>query len=360
MKIGIIGTRGIPNKYGGFEQFAESLALYLKAKNHDVWVYNASTHPLMEKKWNDIHILRKYNPEDKIGTFAQFIYDFNCIWDSRFRKFDIILQLGYTSSAIWNWLLPGTSKIITNMDGLEWKRSKYGNNVKRFLKFSEALVVKFSDCLVADSIGIQEYLKTELKVNSAYIPYGVREMKNANEETLKKFALKPNEYCILIARMEPENNIETIIKGYIQSETEIPLLVIGGLRKNYGKILLNKFRNDKILFHGAHYDQDELHDLRFFSRMYFHGHSVGGTNPSLLEAMASEATICAHDNIFNKSILKENAYYFSDANGVTSVLNDHLDKNPGFTKNNLQKIKNEFQSEQINRQYEELFEKCLK
>ena len=103
MKIAILGTRGIPNYYGGFEQFAQNLSKYLVIKGHDVYVYNSHNHPYQENLWNGVKILHCKDPEYILGTFGQFIYDFNCILDSRKRNYDIILQLGYTSSSIWNW-----------------------------------------------------------------------------------------------------------------------------------------------------------------------------------------------------------------------------------------------------------------
>src|SRR5690606_25316653 len=138
MKIAIVGARGIPNFYGGFEQFAEYLSLGLVQKGHDVTVYNSHTHPYQEPTWNGVKIIHCKDPEDKIGTAGQFIYDLNCIRDARKRDYDIILQLGYTSSSIWGWLMPRRKSIVTtNMDGLEWKRTKYSKKVQKFLLFAE-------------------------------------------------------------------------------------------------------------------------------------------------------------------------------------------------------------------------------
>ena len=122
MKIAILGTRGIPNYYGGFEQFAQHLSEYLVNKGHEIIVYNSHTHPYQEGEWNGVKIVHCKDPEDKIGAAGQFIYDLNCIIDSRKRDFDIILQLGYASSAIWYFLFPKKAIVITNMDGLEWKK----------------------------------------------------------------------------------------------------------------------------------------------------------------------------------------------------------------------------------------------
>src|SRR5690554_1377767 len=159
MKIAILGTRGIPNYHGGFEQFAEFFSEYLVNNNIDVYVYCSSTHLYKDNTFKNIKLIRCSDPENKIGTIGQFIYDFNCIVDARKRKFDVILQLGYTSNSIWYFLLPKKPVIITNMDGLEWKRTKYSKIVRRFLLFAEKLAVKHSDYLISDSIGIQQFLK---------------------------------------------------------------------------------------------------------------------------------------------------------------------------------------------------------
>ncbi len=143
MKIAIIGTRGIPNHYGGFEQFAEYLSLGLVEKGHMVTVYNSHTHPYQGNDWNGVKIIHCKDPEDKLGTIGQFVYDYNCIRDTRKRNYDIILQLGYTSSSVWGRLLPRKKSIITtNMDGLEWKRTKYSQKVQKFLQYAEKLGVK--------------------------------------------------------------------------------------------------------------------------------------------------------------------------------------------------------------------------
>ena len=180
MKVAILGTRGIPNYHGGFEQFAEYFSVFLARNGYEVYVYNSHNHPFKENKFKGVNIIHCNDPEDKIGTVGQFLYDLNCILDSRKRNFDIILQLGYTSNSIWHWLLPKKSLIVTNMDGLEWKRSKYSKPVQKFLKYAEKLAVKSSDYLISDSIGIQDYLKEKYKVNSEYIAYGAEVFQNPN------------------------------------------------------------------------------------------------------------------------------------------------------------------------------------
>lgn len=317
MKIAILGTRGIPNHYGGFEQCAEYLALGLVKRGFEVVVYNSHNHPYQGKEWNGVQIVHCYDPEDKIGTAGQFIYDLNCILDVRKQKCDIVLQLGYTSSSIWGWLLPKKAVITTNMDGLEWKRTKYSEKVKKFLKFAESLGVKYSNHLISDSIGIQDYLKEKYKVDSTYIAYGATLFENPNEATLEKYQLLPHQYDMLIARLEPENSIEIILDGVAKANLSRPFLVIGNHNTVYGNYLKEKFStSSQIQFIGGIYDINFLNNLRYYSNIYFHGHTVGGTNPSLLEAMASNSLICANDNSFNKYILGDDALYFNDAETV--------------------------------------------
>jgi glycosyltransferase involved in cell wall biosynthesis len=326
MKIGIIGTRGIPNRYGGYEQFAEFVAPALVERGHEVTVYNSSLHPYKEKSWRGVSIISKFDPEEKIGTAGQFIYDLNCITDARKRNFDIILQLGYTSSSIWSFLFPKKSILITNMDGLEWKRSKYSKKVQFFLQHAEKWAALTSDYLIADSLGIQKYLNDKYRKPSRFIAYGAHPVSETNEALLKDKGIEKFNYNILIARMEPENNIETIISGHLLSSTSMPLIIIGSYNNNFGSYLKSKYEGNKIRFLGPIYDINALNSLRFFSYLYFHGHSVGGTNPSLLEAMASHALIAAHDNIFNKSVLNGAAFYFSTPEDVRQLLDNNINR----------------------------------
>lgn len=361
MKIAILGTRGIPNYYGGFEQFAEFFSVYIVEKGHEVYCYNSHDHPFQEKTFNGVHLIHQNDPEHKMGTFGQFIYDYNCIMDARKRDFDIILQLGYTSNSIWFFLLPKKPIIITNMDGIEWKRSKYSRPVQQFLRFAERLAAKSSDYLVSDSIGIQNFLKKRYKKESTYIAYGANLFNEPNEPVLKEYDVEKGKFNMIMARFEPENNFEMVLDGIAKCDDKTTILVIGKHDTKYGSYLKNRYKNySNIRFMGGIYNLEHLNNLRYFSNLYFHGHSVGGTNPSLLEAMASQALVLAHNNDFNRGVLRENAYYFSNAEEVKNLL-DTIKKNDNlhFIKNNYEAISNEFNWEKINGDYLQLFEECF-
>lgn len=362
IKIGIIGTRGIPNHYGGFEQFSEYLATFLVEKDCEVYVYNSSNHPYKKEVFKGVNIVHCNDPEDKMGTVGQFIYDLNCILDTRKRNLDIILQLGYTSSSIWSLLFPKKPLIITNMDGLEWKRSKYTFFVRKFLMYAERLGVKYSDFLVSDSEGIKKYIDNKYNKDSKFIAYGSKVVEDVDEKILEKFNLVKLKYNMLIARIEPENNVETILDGVVLSKSKTPFLVIGNYNSNsFGKKIKEKFKNcNQIIFLGSIYNLKELNSLRFFCNLYFHGHSVGGTNPSLLEAMGSGNLIISHNNIFNKAVLKEDAYYFYTPEDVSFYLRNKNKKEENLKiKNNKRKIENEYDINKINSSYLAYFYECL-
>ncbi len=358
MKIAILGTRGIPNNYGGFEQFAEYLSKGMVESGHEVFVYTSHDHPYQDKVWNKVKLIHIYNPENKTGTVGQFLYDLLCILDCRKRKFDIILQLGYTSSSIWGRLLPNKSVVVTNMDGLEWKRTKFSKKVQRFLLYAEKLAVKTSDYLVADSIGIQNYLSKKYNKKSTYFPYGTHTFNNPKIEILNTYQVSEFDYNMLIARIEPENNIETILDGVVASKNQKPFLVIGNYQNTFGKYLTQKFKDhDLIRFLGSNYDLDALNNLRYFSNIYFHGHSVGGTNPSLLEAMGSHSLICAHQNEFNDSILGKEAFYFTNKDDVAKLLDSNINK-PDYIHHvteNLKKVETLYLWPKIIKDYENYF-----
>ncbi|MGB1040161.1 MAG: DUF1972 domain-containing protein [Flavobacteriales bacterium] len=352
MKVGIVGTRGIPNQYGGFEQFAMLFSEFLVESGHEVVVYNSSKHPYQETTWKGVEIKHIYDPEHRIGTVGQFIYDYFSILNTRKQNFDIILQLGYTSSSVWGFLFPKKSTLITNMDGLEWKRSKYNKLVQTFLKKAEKWAVRRSDFLIADSIGIQDYLKNKYQVKSTFIPYGAEVFKSPDNSILEKYKLTEKGYNLAIARFEPENNLKEIIEGHLLNNKET-LVVIGNTDTKYGNKLVAKYKS-RVSFLGSIYDMNILNNLRFFSNLYFHGHSVGGTNPSLLEAMACSCNIIAHDNPFNRAVLNEDASYFKSKKDISDILISKQEKN-SRAENNLAKIESVYSFHSVHNKLLDLF-----
>jgi glycosyltransferase involved in cell wall biosynthesis len=357
MKIGILGTRGIPNTYGGFEQFAQYLSVGLVRRGHSVWVYNSSNHPYREKDWHGVHIIHRIDWENRIGTAGQFVYDYNCLMDARRRDFDVLLQLGYTSNSIFHSIWPGKALNVVNMDGLEWKRTKYSPMVQRFLLHAERWAARHGHVLVADNLGIRDYIEKKYRRPATYIPYGADIPDSYETGHLSRWGLKPGGYFLLVARMEPENNIELIIRAWLATGKRKPLVLIGDAGNGFGAYLRKIYRDEKLLFAGAIYEPGTINALRHYSSLYLHGHSVGGTNPSLLEAMACGCTIAAHDNPFNKEILGNEACYFSTKEDLAALMGwpPHNDQTTGWKRLNAEKILTRYSWEKVIDRYLQLF-----
>ena len=364
MKIAILGTRGIPNNYGGFEQCAEYLSVGLVKKGHEVSIYSPHFHPYNKDEYKGVKIKKKYSPQYFLGnSAANFIYDYLCLKDAVKSNFDIILELGLITSSLSLIFCRHRGKLIaTNLDGLEWKRSKWNKIVQVITKSLEQYGVKFSDYLIADNLAIQEYIKREYKRESKFIAYGTHKINPPNNKCLKHYGIYNKEYLLTIARLEPENNIELMLDAFIESKAEYYYVIIGNHLTNYGDFLKDKYRNPKIIFLGGIFNKQDLDNIRYFSRLYLHGHSVGGTNPALLEAMAASTLIISHNNKFNKSVVEENAFFFKNKNELVRLLLDnnlfsHKNK---FVKNNLKKIKQIYNWDFVIDQYESYFQEILR
>lgn len=371
MKIVFISTRGIPNNYGGFEQFAEQLSVRLAGKGHEVIVYSPHYHDYKKDEYNGVCIKHIYSPEPWMGSsVGSFFYDFLSFRDAlKKEKPDIIYVAGYTSivpAYIWyNVKKIKTPVVMTNMDGLEYKRTKFNRWVQFFLEWEERVTVKHSRFLIADNAGIQDYYKSKYGKASILLAYGADIPQSYDEQHISKLGLINNSYFLLVARMESENNITMAIEGYLASKWKgrIPLIVVGNPNTRHGKELVAKYgKETAVRFIGGIYDMDKLNSLRHFSFAYFHGHSVGGTNPSLLEAMACGCFILSHDNLFNKSVLGTNALYYTDEQEITSILDD-LDKTIAkrdfFTAHNLQAIRDNYSWGKLSDAYEMFFKYVL-
>ena len=368
MKIAFISTRGIPNNYGGFEQFAEYISVGLAQRGHDVTVYSPHYHTYQGSEYNGVKIKHIYSPELWMGgSVGSFFYDYACLKDALKREdFDIIYEAGYTSiiPAYIRFNVKNIKKPIftTNMDGLEYKRTKFNKWVQKFVFWEERMAVKYSHYLVADNLGIHDYYKEKYGKESKFLAYGATIHDHYNADYLKEYGLVGNSYFILVARLEPENNINMVIDGYLASNQygRKPLVVVGKTNTSYGKKLVAKYGNNlNIKFVGGIYDIDKLNSIRHFSYAYFHGHSVGGTNPSLLEAMASECFILSHNNVFNHSVLRDNAIYYKSTEDVAKLLND-IDNivykyKSDFTLDNLDIIRNEYSWEKLIDEHEKYF-----
>ena len=373
MRIAFISTRGIPNNYGGFEQFAENVSVGLVKRGHEVTVYSPHYHPYQEKEYKGVRIKHIYSPEKWMGgSVGSFFYDYACLKDALKKEdFDIVYEAGYTSiiPAYIRFNVKNIKRPIftTNMDGLEYKRTKFNKWVQKFVFWEERMAVKHSHYLIADNMGIQDYYKEKYGKESKFLAYGANIYDNYNEEYLKEFGLEKDNYLLVIARLEPENNIFMAIEGYIASSLykKMPLVIVGKTNTQYGKYLVKHYsRFENVKFVGGIYDFDKINSVRHYSYAYFHGHSVGGTNPSLLEAMAADCFILSHDNVFNRSVLGDNAIYYKSTDDALRIINDLENLvsvcKQDYTRKNLEVIRAHFSWEKLVDEHEKYFMQLLR
>jgi len=326
-EISILGIRGVPASHGGFETFAENLAVYLVHSGWGVTVYCQESDveflEVFESDWNGVH--RVHLPVKGSGAKATVMFDYLSVIHSS-KKSGLILTLGY-NTAIFNLLfrLYGKKNLI-NMDGVEWKREKWNWYEKIWLYLNERAGCLIGNHLIADHPEIKNHLKTRVSHSKVtMIPYGAREVVKADTALLEKFNIEPKQYAIVIARAEPENSILEIVKAFSSKNRDIKLLVLGKyeIENPYHAEIIEAGSSD-VKFIGPVYDHAYLDSLRFHSVLYIHGHTVGGTNPSLIEALGAGQPILAHDNKFNRWVAGDDAMYFKSSNECNEILDDIL------------------------------------
>jgi len=314
-KIAIIGTRGIPAAYGGFETFAEEVAIRLVEKKIDTIVIGDASNSFVETNYKGVQITNsKYS---KPANPLAFYYD--SLKMARQEGATFALMCGVGGSLVIPFFRNKGMAIAVNPDGLGFKRDKYVW-WKKAVFFSQYLMASIiTKHIVCDSVGIKSYYQNVFKrrKNISVIEYGTYLNPFCEEgidlnKALSKFnyEYKSSEFHLVVSRLEPENNVETIIKGYLASEKKFPLVIVGNTNTKHAKDLV-RYKNKNIHFIEGIYNKEQLMTLRAASLTYLHGHSVGGTNPSLLEAMGSKNCCICHDNEFNREVIQNSGLFFS-------------------------------------------------
>tara|TARA_R110000868_G_scaffold82956_11_gene234168 strand:+ start:797 stop:1879 length:1083 start_codon:yes stop_codon:yes gene_type:complete len=318
-RIAIIGTVGIPAKYGGFETLADYLVQNL-SNEYEFSVYccknNYKERPSI---YNGAKLI--YLPINANGKSSVF-YDTFSIIHSLFYA-DTILILGVSAAFTIPFVKFFTKKkIITNIDGLEWKRDKWGRLAKKYLKWQESIAVKNSHNVIVDNKGIENYVTLNYNISSDLIAYGGDHVfyKKLEKETILKYGL-PNQYAFKVCRIEPENNIHLILAAFSRN-FKYNLVFIGNWNSSqYGQNLKTKYKDfDNILLLDPIYNQNVLNEIRSNCYIYIHGHSAGGTNPSLVEAMCLGLPILAFDVNYNRFTMNNMGYYFSTEENLFGLL----------------------------------------
>jgi len=315
MKVAILGTQGVPARYGGFETLVENIIGNNASPDVEYTVFCSCKDLKTDYKVYKGAQLR-YIPFNANGK-QSVLYDILSLMKSMWG-YDVILVLGVSGGIFFPvFRLFCRKKLIINVDGLEWKRPKWGRFARLFLRLSEELALRFSDIVVADNQGIVDYISKRYKKDSLLIAYGSdhvkREMpEDRHQEILEAFHLEQKTYFLSICRIEPENNCELILDVF--AHTGKRLVFIGNWERcEFGHALKEEYsRYKNISIIDSIYDLDVLFVLRQNCKTYIHGHSAGGTNPSLIEAMFCECTILAYDVIYNRETTENKAHYFRD------------------------------------------------
>jgi glycosyltransferase involved in cell wall biosynthesis len=321
MKLAILGSRGIPSRYGGFETFAERLAIGLCQNGFDVTVFCERRRPNEPDIYEKVKL--RYIPARLFGPLRTIVYDIRCLWSAR-KEFDVVYMLGYGAAAFC--LIPRLWKrqVWINPDGLEWARAKWGFVAKFYFRLMEWVSVRVATRLIADSKAIADCLSRrhgKLRMCSV-IAYGCDVIDAApSVEPLSEWNLTPNGYYLVVCRLEPENHVREIIRAFQQTASGKVLVVVGDrLARTHYVEQLRAVQDIRIRMIGPVYDRATLTSLRYHSFAYLHGHSVGGTNPSLLEAMGCANLIVVHDNAFNRETLGSAALFFAGIGDLAQTL----------------------------------------
>lgn len=327
--LSILGTRGIPAAHGGFETFAEHLALYLTKKGWQVTVYcqTSTGNQDVSGDWRGIN--RVVIPVAGSGAFSTIVFD----WKSTFavrQDTDVVLVLGYNTASFG--LLHRLRRIpsVINMDGIEWKRAKWRWWQRVWLYLNERAAGLLGSKLIADHPGIREHLKRGLfgRDDIEVIPYGANRIESTDASILNPFGIEEGRYALVIARPEPENQILEIVQAFSAKPRGMRLQVLGRFEPadNAYHAKVMSAASDEVVFSGAIYDKTVVSALRYHCALYVHGHTVGGTNPSLVEALGAGSAVLAHDNLFNRWVAGEGAAYFANEVDCMRCFDDLLGK----------------------------------
>lgn len=317
----ILGIRGVPAAHGGFETFAERLALHLVARGWRVVVYcqRDGRGPLAHDHWQGVE--RVHVPVAQRGALGTMVFDARAIRHAA-RHRDLCLTLGYNTALFCAWLrLHGVPNLI-NMDGIEWSRAKWSVPARAWLWLNERAGCRLGDHLVADHPEIARHLGTRTAATRiTTIAYGADRVLDAPTAPVRALGLEPGGYLMLVARPEPENSILEVVEGFSRRPRGLPLVVLGRYdpADPYHR-RVQQCAGTEVRFVGAIYERATLQALRRHALAYVHGHRVGGTNPSLVEALGAGNAVLAHDNRFNRWVAGAAGAWFTDADGFDTQL----------------------------------------
>ncbi|WP_286352459.1 MULTISPECIES: DUF1972 domain-containing protein [Geobacter] len=363
MNIALIGTRGVPANYGGFETCVEELGKRLVERGHQVTVYcRNSYYKCKMTDYLGMHLV--YLPNLKLKSLDTLSHTFFSIYHALFQSYDVLMIFNAANSPALILPYLFRNKIAINTDGLEWKRGKWGKFAKQYYKFAEWLSTKLSDRVIADSVGIQNYYKATYGVESTYIAYGSEISVSKKPELINSLGVTPGNYFLQITRFEPENNPLLTIQAYKRIKTDKKLVIVGGVpyESDYYRQILSEADNN-VLLPGYIYDKELLNELWCNCYAYIHGNEVGGTNPALLQTMGAGCFTIAIDVPFSYDVLRDGGIYYKkcpiDLSKQMEWALEHVSELDQYKAKAVQRIKTEYTWEKVADGYEQLFNEIV-
>lgn len=328
--LAIVGTKGVPGRYGGFETLADNLVRKSSLKSIAVYAEADGKRWFTKRGWMNATV---YEVPFKANGWQSVIYDYLSIIHALFLSKNILI-LGVSGCSLLPFIriLVHRKSIVVNVDGIEWQREKWGRVARGFLRFSEWCAVRFASEVIADNQGIQDYLADEYNCSSVQIAYGGdfppiavegSSSTKIGECRLKKSELpiKPG-YYLALCRIEPENHVEMILEAFTGLGDQRLVFVGNWAGSKFGQTLRAKYKGIKNLqLLDPIYDPDLLVELRENAVAYIHGHGAGGTNPSLVEALTANLTALAFDVVYNRFTTGGMAYFWRDSSSLKNLVN---------------------------------------
>lgn len=326
-QLNIMGTRGVPGAHGGYETFASRFAPYMVERGWRVIVYCQDDDGTLDGTEDDWEGVRRvfFSPRSA-GALGTMQFDARCVRDV-LRRPGIDLVLGYNTASFNLVQRLRGRRVAMNMDGIEWKRDKWSPMGKAWFFLNELAGSGFSNLLIADHPEIERHLRPRAFGRPiVMIPYGADAIDHADTEPVTELGLEPGRYMVKIARAAPENSILEVIRAFSRRPRGYQLAVLGKFEAGNGyHEACREAAGPEIIFPGTVFEQRRVQALRFHARAYIHGHKVGGTNPSLCEALGAGNAVIANDNRFNRWTAGSEQLFFDNEDACDQAIQRLID-----------------------------------
>ncbi len=367
MKIAILGTRGIPSGYSGYEAFAEEIGVRLAGNGHVVTIY-AHANRFQEQPGEYRGIKMIYLPCLKGKNTSQLSHSIMATFHAIFiKRQDIVLFCNAANGPFGLLLRMANIRCAINVDGMEWQRPKWGSLAKKYFKWAARMATKYFDVVVTDAKGMQDVYFKEFNCKSVNIAYGADIKYSEKPELIQHYGLMPHEYYLIASRLVPDNNADLIVKAFAKSSTKRKLAIAGGAAyRNPFEDKLKKLSDDRVIFLGHIDDSGVIKELHCNAYAYIHGHEYGGTNPALLKSLAYGNCVLALDTVFNREVLQEGEYGIlykkdvTDLLGIIEEIDSNKEKVKAFSRRSREQISKNYTWEKITEQYLELFNSLVR